>query len=265
MKRLIAITTITLEFLLVGIQGVMAEKILHIALLGDSNTSIGGDLCDQPKGWTYWFRQAMQPVEIRSYARSGATWTNTIRTRLDTEEYTEVLSDNNVVYNQVMRLKEAIRQGQSSPDVIIIAAGTNDAWFKSKRPGIYSKTVQQSFLSNLRQIKDNSPLPTSLAESVRFSVELLIDAFPEARIILLTPMQTTKASYEETRRVGDIIEEVARRMSVPVIRLDFITGIYNNREALSPHFTSDGTHTSVEGARRNGKLLAKLVKPLLWE
>ena len=99
---------------------------------------------------------------------------------------------------------------------------------------------------------------------MRYGVELLMERFPKSRIILLTPMQTTKASYSDVRRVGDVIEEVGRRMSVPVVRQDHITGVYSNRELRKPFLTSDGTHTSVEGARRNGRLLARQIEPLLF-
>ena len=238
----------------------------NVVALGDSNTSIGGDECNLERGWTYWFKQRVRPRSMRSYARSGATWTNTLRTRLDTESYTEVLADGNVVYNQVQRLMKACSQGsQPKPDIIIIAAGTNDAWFKQRRPGLFQKTAADAFQKTAAQIRAQKPSETlTLAESVRQNVELLIDAFPDARVILLTPMQTTKAPYTDTERVGDVIERVGQRMAVPVIRQDHITGVYREREAQKPRLTADGTHTSPEGARRNGLLLAKIVEGLMW-
>ncbi|MBQ2399776.1 MAG: SGNH/GDSL hydrolase family protein, partial [Muribaculaceae bacterium] len=77
-----------------------------VVLLGDSNTWLGGDDCTGVKGWGKWFAEEYRPGSIRSYARSGATWTNTVNTVADTREYSEVLGDNNVIYNQVMRLVE---------------------------------------------------------------------------------------------------------------------------------------------------------------
>ncbi|MBQ5826020.1 MAG: hypothetical protein IIW46_00885, partial [Bacteroidaceae bacterium] len=66
---------------------------LHVVLLGDSETAIGGDQCDQPRGWNKWFAEALQPASCRSYARSGSTWTNTIRTKLTREENIGILGD----------------------------------------------------------------------------------------------------------------------------------------------------------------------------
>ncbi len=240
-----------------------AEK--DVVALGDSNTSIGGDTCQRPTAWTYWFCLKAHPRTMRSYARSGATWTNTPQTRLDTESYTEVLADHNVIYNQVERLIQAHRAGtQPAPHLVMIAAGTNDAWFQKRRPQLFSKTVEEAFRKPLGEFLKQKPSQVvSLAESVRYSVELLHRAFPNARIILLTPMQTTQASYADTERVGNIIQQVGERLSVPVIRQDHITAVCRDHEAQMPRLTTDGTHTSPEGARQNGFLLVRQVESLI--
>lgn len=242
-----------------------APKGLHVVILGDSNTSIGGDDCTDSIGWTRWFAERFRPETCKSYARSGATWTNTSRTRYDIVENVEVLSDNNVIYNQMNRLfADCEQKVQVIPDVILIAAGTNDAWFSNERPGIFSRTVEQVY---------QSPFPygqglaissvVSLAGSVRLVCDQLMAHFPDAQIVILTPMQTVKASFEKIRKVGNILEECAHRMSVPIIRQDFLTGVYPNRETRRKEMTSDGTHTSVKGAQRNGYLIANQLRSLL--
>ena len=106
----------------------------NVVMLGDSNTWLGGDSCDRPHGWTKWFAEECYPATCRSYARSGATWTATVRTVRDVDEYTEKLGDNNVIYNQICRLMVAVADGrQAYPHTIIISAGTNDAWFVAAR------------------------------------------------------------------------------------------------------------------------------------
>lgn len=89
-----------------------AQLPCHVVLLGDSNTFIGGDACDKPQGWNKWFKDFAKPKSCRSYARSGATWTHTPNTVLDMEENIGVLGDNNVVYNQAMRLLTAVLSGE---------------------------------------------------------------------------------------------------------------------------------------------------------
>ena len=177
---------------------------LHVVLLGDSNTWIGGDDCDKPRGWNKWFKELFQPASIKSYARSGATWTNTKATKLNPEENIGTLGNDNVIYNQVVRLKQAVQEGkQATPDIIIIGAGTNDIWFRSKRPGLYTMAADKAMAEDATSIiakPVNQVL--SLTESVRFNYELLHQAFPEARIIILSPMQTTKVPTQDIHIFG---------------------------------------------------------------
>ncbi len=225
---------------------------IHVAILGDSNTWLGKDDCTGEKGWTRWFVEDFKPASCRSYARSGATWSNTRETRRNTEENIGVLGNDNVAYNQICRLKDECKAGrQQVPDLILIALGTNDAWFEEKRPGVFGMTAEEAF-SQTDSVITSRPVNSilSLAESVRYGCEMLMEAFPDTRIVLMTPLQSTAVSYDRIRLAGDIIEECGARMSIPVVRLDKETGIYSTRERVKRKFTYDGTHTSVEGAKR---------------
>lgn len=264
MKRLVSIIVMLCVFDVLGSAAAKHGNI-NVVILGDSNTSIGGDECDKPKGWNKWFREYFEPATCRSYARSGATWTNTSSTKYDVKEYTEKLSNNNVIYNQVNRLVEACRLGkQVEPQLILIAAGTNDAWFGTSRPGRYSKTAQQVFDGKTSMMpKTPASKLISLAESVRYVCEMLMKNFPDAQIILLTPMQSTAVKASDIRKVGDIIEQCGRYMSINVIRQDYGSSVYHVRERAVKTYTTDGTHTSEKGARRNGIYIANRVEALL--
>lgn len=245
--------------------GLYAQDDMDIAILGDSNTWLGGDNCDDPKGWTAWFSERMSSRSCRSYARSGATWTNTSRTKLNLDENIGKLGDNNVIYNQVCRLVRACADGeQAVPHVILIAAGTNDAWFAKERPHAFEKTINQVFTRKSKEFRE-SPANTMLtiAESVRHCCELLMYHLPEAQIVLLTPLQTTKASYTRIAKAGDIIEECGQRMGINVIRQDQGCCVYDLMEAEEARNTYDGTHTSMEGAKRNGYFIANQLKAVL--
>ena len=231
----------------------------HVALLGDSNTWIGGDDCSKQTGWNKWFKDIFAPASIRSYARSGATWTNTKNTRRDSVEYSEVLSDDNVIYNQVERMTGS---GDTAPDIVIIMAGTNDAWFEKKRPGMKAKTVSAVFRERLDVTVPPSEV-TTLAGSVRLSVERIKNAYPACRIFLLTPMQCTATSLEAITEAGDIIEESARLMDVDVIRLDKVGPVKRKTEMKTKHLTKDGTHTNPAGARKNAEIIARLIDKML--
>lgn len=237
-----------------------AQQALDIAVLGDSNTWLGGDDCSKQKGWTYWFCQILQPSSCRSYARSGATWTNTQRTVYNTTEDIGVLGDDNVIYNQVMRLKEAYDNGtQPQPNLIIVAAGTNDVWFLDKRPDALSQPADAAFRS--KAVKDDTPASQilTLASSVKYDCDLLHRYFPEARLLLLTPLQTTAADVKLIREAGDIIEGCAAKLGAEVIRQDKVMKVVSSSERKKHKYTYDGTHTNELGARSNGEYIAKFL------
>lgn len=251
----------------------------HVVLLGDSNTWIGGDDCSQPRGWNYWFAHAFPHSSLRSYARSGATWTHTPLTKRDEAQYTELLADNNVVANQVFRLISACESGQQPlPDLVIIAAGTNDFWFASARPqalrydlrSVFAlhDSISQTAAEGLSQSDEEflrQPLHNlqSLAQGMRFDCLLLRKHFPKARIILLSPLQSTAFPTEQLADGTQLMVKIAQRLRIPLLRQDQISPIRAEAERKVRSLTSDGTHTSVRGAQLNGRILAQRIAQLL--
>ncbi len=189
---------------------------------------------------------------MRSFARSGATWTNTITTHLDTAAYSERLDDNNVMYNQAMRLIGAVKRGDlPSPDVIILSAGTNDAWFKARRPGIFD-------IKELTDSMSYTTLPserTTLVGSLRLVLNLLNHELPGAAMVLITPPYTDRASKEDINIVSKYISEIGCSIGIPLVALNTLSGIDPGREHRKPYLTTDGTHTSPEGA----KIIASII------
>lgn len=237
---------------------------IHVVILGDSNTWIGGDGSDKPCGWNKWFADIFKPATCKSYARSGATWSNTSSTRRNIKEDIAVIGPDNVIYNQVERLCESCDSGgQPTPDVIIIAAGTNDAWFVKKRPGVFSKTA-----AGVCRMKETvSSLPPnkiiSLAEAVVYNTERLRQRFPEARIILFTPLQSVHPTEANFARATTIIEECGNLLGIPVVRQDKECCVRRADEVRHHRYTSDGTHTSEEGAKEIGTYLASRIESIL--
>lgn len=223
------------------------DKALTVAFLGDSNLWIGGDDCSRQQSWSYWFCRKMNPGAARSYARSGATWTHTAETVVDTAFYSEVLADNNVIMPQAERLTGDVEAGRfPAPSVIFIAAGTNDAWFAERRPGLWD---------------DNPSIPTTLTGSITATVKRVREAFPQARIVLLTPPPTAATTPQRIERVSNIIVSTAQASGVEVVRPDTLSQINPQSEKRKPHFTTDGTHTSAEG----GKLIASVVITTIFQ
>jgi len=235
---------------------------MDVVMLGDSNTWIGGDSCDNPKGWNYWWRESFRPRTCRSYARSGATWTNTASTRRNLTEDIAVIGHDNVIYNQVCRLIDATDTGrQLIPDLIIISAGTNDAWFSRKRPGLWADDASQVNPLTITTLRPSQA--TSLARSVMLSCRMLAEHFPDARIVLLTPHQTTATTPSNIARVSEMIERCGNALHIPVIRQDLNSGIVAAEEKIRPRFTTDGTHTSIDGARHVAAYLNEAISQII--
>jgi len=236
---------------------------MHVAILGDSNSWIGGDDCTKPQGWNKWFVDYFKPASCRSYARSGATWTNTPNTRRNIQQNIQTLGDDNVIYNQVVRLDDAVGRGrQQSPQLIIIMAGTNDAWFLDKRPHALEKTAKQVFANSESPVSKQPSAMLTLAESIRYNCELLKRCFPQAKIVLIAPLQSVQAA-RHLNAVNQTIEDCARQMKIGVIRLDRLSGITSASENKTKRYTTDGTHTSVEGAKRCGRCIVSALGEIL--
>lgn len=267
-QTIINILILLTALLLVTPQTVIAQEIrdihsCNIVVLGDSNTWLGGDNCDKPEGWTKWFKETVRPASCRSYARSGSTWTNTVNTKRNLKENIGVLGDDNVIYNQINRLSHDLDSNRiATPDVIIIAAGTNDVWFKNKRPGVLDRSALTA--EEAASLVGTQPCSVlTLAESVAQGCGLLHRICPAARIMLLTPMQTTQASETDVAAAGDIMENFANAMGLDIVRLDRLSCVKRSIEQRHYTYTTDGTHTNKAGAKSNGRLVAGVV--LKWK
>ena len=246
-------------FLILFILAIPAAQALTgketIALLGDSQTWIGGDNCEKETGWSHHLKTAFPTCKIDTYARSGATWTNTPQTKGDTEAYYAVLNNENVIYNQALRLIKAVQRGQKPvPDIIVLFAGGNDAMFPRRRPGMFNeKKLPSGSVKNLKPSQF-----TTLASSIELTCRLLKESFPKARLVLVTPTHMSKATPESVKNVSITIEKTCKKLSMPVLRADLNDGISHEIEKIKPHkFTYDGIHTNPAGARLLAEYIIK--------
>ena len=104
---------------------------------------------------------------------------------------------------------------------------------------------------------------TSIAEAMRYDVELLKTYYPECQVVILTPLQSTAFTAERGKIVGDIIEECSRYLACSFIRQDIKCCIYRVQENISYYNTTDGTHTSIIGAEKIGSVIANAIKGIL--
>lgn len=223
----------------------------RIALLGDSMTWIGGDSCQNNTGWSHVLRESGLASDIDVYARSGATWTNTRNTRRNPTHYTELLHDDNVVFNQAVRLIERADTADCAPDIIILFAGANDAWFASRRPGIFDRNNDEALSSS----STDPAGTTSLEGSLRLVTDLLHSRFPDATLLFVAPLQMAKTDAETIHLVADIIENTASKKGWITLRADKDLPVTHRQETKSHRFTYDGVHTNPDGARITGNYI----------
>lgn len=231
----------------------------RIAVLGDSMSWIGGDSCQYETGWTHILSESGLAGSIDIFARSGATWTNTESTHRNPNLYTEVLHDDNVVYNQAIRLIERADTSGNSPDIIILFAGANDAWFASKRPGLFEPDSQKAEYG----LESEPGSVTTLEGSIRLTSDILCSRFPNATLIFIAPLQMSKTDAETVFRVSDVIERTSNAKGWKTLRADRETGITHQQEAKSPEFTYDGVHTNPAGAKILGEYITNYLQNLI--
>lgn len=223
---------------------------VNVVILGDSNSWIGGDDCSKPKGWNTWFKRAFAPASCRSYARSGATWSHTSATKVNPQENIGIIGPDNVISNQVVRLRQAVASGsQTTPDLIIIAAGTNDLMFPRKRPG----ATAAGSLTDLKTV----------AGAMNADLRDLHNFFPKTKIVVLTPIQCVKFTNQALHSLSDLMETTARSAGANVVRMDRQGVVKRDDELKKKTNTYDGIHTSEAGAKANGELVASIIKKLL--
>lgn len=242
MKKHLPAYILCLLFLTLPCIMLNAESNLKVAVLGDSMTWIGGEAFEKPIGWTHYTSEL--PVMIKSFARSGATWTNTTATKGEIKVYSETIDPENVIYNQVLRLFGS----DFNPDIVIIFAGTNDAWFEAQRPGMFNESERPDHALGLA---DNPSDFTTLEGSIRLAGALLNQHLSSARVCLVTPPHSGKIPEENITRVSDIIETTGRELGYTILRGDREFGFHHNEESAKPYRnTYDGVHSNEDGARR---------------
>lgn len=78
-------------------------------------------------------------------------------------------------------------------------------------------------------------------------------------------MQSTAIPDLRLFAVAETIAQCGDQLSLSVVRQDKESCVSSARERTARCFTTDGTHTNIEGARRNGYYLAnRIFSVLQW-
>lgn len=126
------------------------------------------------------------------------------------------------------------------PDIIYIAIGTNDG---NNNENSVMDDTDIVFSQSYSQLTRNS-----MASSLRWSVETLRSAYPKAKILVASPLQTNSQSswmsFSEENKKRDIIEKVCQFCSVYFIDSFSKSGFSS---MMAKILSGDGIHPNEEG------------------
>ena len=220
----------------------------NIAILGDSITSGSNGLT-----WVDVLEDNEMFNNIYNVSKSGARWSHQASTIYDIT----LGSGNNVMWNQANLVIDSVTNlTQPKPNVWLIMAGRNDANFS---------------VGDVDTIFDGSDILSQLPntileilEGVRYTCETILTEYPDAEIILVTPIQWYGVTNSLWNEQGDGIIEASRRLAVRSIDAGGECGIYNYFDTDLIHkYQLDGTHPNADGVDKLGNYMLYELKQRL--
>lgn len=235
--------------------------------LGDSITT---------EATTYYIkklRELLKPSKYYNLAVAGAHWADYEGTIYDGNP-TFNGDDNNVnntIGNQVQKIINNPETFNSAPDIIIIAAGTNDSnplSLNASQNEMITE-IDSHFQSGSTPIPITSQTDAddtykvhrkTIAGAMRYSICSLQKLYPKARIYVCTPIQGAIGSrnYTSIELKQRYITEVARHLSIPVIHVGENCGIQADWEYGGAMWTEE---FATESSPKRGRDLIDSLHP----
>lgn len=233
-------------------------------------------------------RAILQPSKYYNLAVGGAHWADYEDTIYDGNPVLngEDNNHNNVIGNQLQKIINNPETYDVAPDIIIIAASTND----SLPMGNDSNDVAIKNEVNSKFYKENSTIPITtptfdesdtykgyrrtIAGAMRYVVCTLQKMYPNASIFILTPIQGANSirNYGNNIRIKqEYVTEVARHLAVEVIHVGEECGIQADFEYQGAMWTEkaldskegrdliDGLHPNNSGKYKMANYIAKKI------
>lgn len=223
---------------------------MNIAVLGDSISDVKNNITK----WCQPFYELADCASFKSYARGSCTMTNNSNTAYDVTTTNTVQGGNNVIWNQVNRLKvDTDNNTVPTPDLIIIMAGTNDAT-QGKTVGSVSTvftTQKNTFASKLiTQIDD-------FVSSSRKVIDMIREYYPSCEIVLISPIATSYNSnaYNYILDLRGIIEQIADNTGCHYISGGEFGITYYDEGNGNHKYLADGIHPNEVGGKRMAKII----------
>lgn len=226
--------------------------------LSDMNVVVFGDSISDTKNnitkWCQPFYELADCASFKSYARGSCTMTNNSNTAYDVVTTNTVQGGNNVIWNQVNRLKvDTDNNTVPTPDLIIIMAGTNDAT-QGKTVGSVSTvftTQKNTFASKLITQLDD------FVSSSRKVIDMIREYYPSCEIVLISPIATAYNSnaYNYIVDLRGTIEQIADNTGCHHISGGEFGITYYDEGNGNHKYLADGIHPNEVGGKRMAKII----------
>lgn len=251
-----------------------------MSLSGGSSDTIGSVLLTMGDSITtegYYVSKLRGLLGCTSYyntAVAGAWWGDKTGTRYDGNPvFNGPDGDtNNVMGNQIQYIINNISDFNPVPDVILLAAGTNDGNF-SLTDNDYDN-VETFFTNGAEYIAMSEPTfdgsdtyiasRMKIAGAMRYCITDLQLLFPSARIYVCGPIQGAIGfkNFKDIRGKQELIKKVSERMSVTYIPVGEECGIFGQFETAYTNGRDliDGLHPNESGSWKMAKYISNYIK-----
>ncbi len=168
-----------------------------------------------------------------------------------TQDANEIqMRHNNTSKVHIQRFIAEVDSGQyPEPDVFVFAMGTNDNRLGSAEEALKGKSL-------------DSVDVTTMAGGARWSIQTIIERFPNCRVFVCTPIQTASEEHNEfNRKKIEILREICSSLSVQMIDCFANSGITEKLEnGQGQRYLRDGLHPHEEGQQLMGRYIAKEIR-----
>lgn len=237
------------------------------------NFGVDGDSITAGNQWSYYVTQYLQFATHHNVGVGSATWACKKQTLSDivykTQEYDdpefagissgwESTTDpveiqkrcNNCAKVHVQKFIDEVTKGTyPEPDIFAFAMGTNDS----------DKTAAEAAIATGTEYPSEDMLYT-LAGAMKWCIQKIHETYPNCRIFVLLPIQRYSGGNENNLQKIEIMKDVAKAFSIPVIDMYSNCGISSMLENGTGPYLRDGLHPNTQGQKLMGSYAALQIR-----
>ncbi len=244
------------------------------------NFGVDGDSITAWKQWSWEVYTSLNMATHHNVAVGSAVWykrtVNADGTAITTQDYNSPdfagISDgweptddkeeiqrrmNNCAVVHIQQYISDIKNGIApKPDIFAFAMGTNDDinCLGNADTALTGKSLENNENVNL----------FCEAGAMRWCIQRIMEEFPDARVFVLTPLQTANPEHNKKTeiQIETVMKKVAGAMGAQVIDCYHNCGICEKFEKQGEHgrYLLDGLHPDTDGQQLQGRYVAKEIR-----